>query len=209
MPAVDEIEEGVGGGGLVLALLHLAEADVVHDQEVRSSPALEAALVGGVGEPGVEVVEEVDAAGVADGHLRLAATQGDGLEDVTLPGAALSCDDQVLFAPSEVEAGDLHDESLVELGLKREVEGLERLALGQAALVDAALDAPLELVGGLGAEDVVEERARRRLLLGGPGEVLVEVFEGVGQPDDVEVLPEPIGEVAGAWGSLASGHEAS
>jgi hypothetical protein len=78
----------VWAAGLVLALLHLAEVDVVDDQEIGCGPSLEAALVGGVGEPGVEVVEEVDAAGVADRHLGLAAAQGDGLEDVTLASAA-------------------------------------------------------------------------------------------------------------------------
>lgn len=209
VPPVDEVVEGMGGGGLVLALLHLAEAYVVDDEQVGRGPALEPAFVGGVGQAGVEVVQEVDAAGVAHRHPGLAAAQGDGLEDVALAGAALPGEDEVLLATDEVEAGELEDDGLVELGLEGEVEGLERLAFGQAALVDAALDAPLDLVGGLGAEDVIEQRAGAGLLLRGPGEVLVEVLEGVGQPEDFEVLPESFGEIAGAWGSLPSGHGAS
>ena len=65
VPAVDEVEEGVGGGGLVVALLDLAEANVVDDEQVGAGPGLEAPGVGVVGEAGVEVVEQVDAAGVA------------------------------------------------------------------------------------------------------------------------------------------------
>ena len=65
MPAVEEVEEGVGGGGLVVALLDLAEADVVDDEQVGAGPCLEALGVGAVGEAGMEIVEEVDGAGVA------------------------------------------------------------------------------------------------------------------------------------------------
>ena len=42
MPAVDEVEEGVRGGGLVVALADLAETDIVDDQQIGTCPGLEA-----------------------------------------------------------------------------------------------------------------------------------------------------------------------
>ena len=71
VPAIDEVVEGVGRGRLVVALLHLAEPDVIDDQEVGSGPALESLRIRSVGERGVKVVEEIDAACVADGDLLL------------------------------------------------------------------------------------------------------------------------------------------
>ncbi len=59
----------VGSRGLVAAFLHLAEADVVDDAEVCACPPLEALRIGAVGEVGVEVIEQVDAARVADDRL--------------------------------------------------------------------------------------------------------------------------------------------
>jgi len=97
----------------------------------------------------------------------------------------------------EVQVGELEDEGLAQAGLERPVEGFEGLALGEAAGGDAALDAAGELVGGLLAEEALEERAGRRLLAARPGEVLVEVLAGVGQPEDVEVSSEPLEEVVG------------
>lgn len=70
--AIDQVEERVGGGRLVVALLHLAEPDVVDDEQLGSDPGPEATLVGVVGEGSVQVVEQVDAAGVADGYALLA-----------------------------------------------------------------------------------------------------------------------------------------
>ena len=36
VPAIDEVEESMGGGGLVVALAYLSQADVVDDQEGRA-----------------------------------------------------------------------------------------------------------------------------------------------------------------------------
>jgi len=63
--AIDQVVEGVGGGGLVPVLLDLAAACVVDDQEFCGSPRREPLGIGAVGEPGMEIVEQVDAAGVA------------------------------------------------------------------------------------------------------------------------------------------------
>jgi len=78
VPAVEQVEEGVRRSRLVLALLDLAQADVIDDQENWPAPPLEAALVGAVGEPGVEVVEEVGAPGVADGEFLLTGLEDEG-----------------------------------------------------------------------------------------------------------------------------------
>lgn len=181
VPAVDEVEERVRRGGLVVALLDLAEADVVDDQEFGCGPPLEAARVGAVGEAGVEVIEQVDAAGVADAELAFTRLDAEGLQDVALARAALAGEEQVVGAVDEVEAGELADERLVEARLEGPVEGLEGLALDEAGELDAALDAALALVLRLLAEDTLEERARGRLFLGRPDQVIVEVFERAGQ----------------------------
>ncbi len=185
VPLVDQAEQSVGRGGLVFALLDLAQADIVDDQQRRRGPATEPPRIGAVSEAGEKVVEEVHALGVADRDLLLTRAQGHGLQDVTLSGAALAGDDQVLGVTDEVEACQLQDERLVEAGLEGPVEGLEGLALGQAACVDAAFDPACELVGCLFAQDALQERARGRLFGAGPGEVLVQVLAGEGKTQDV------------------------
>ncbi len=82
MPTVDEVEEGVRGGGLVVALSDLAQTHVVDDQELRGAPASETSGVGAVGKSGAEVIEQVDAAGIAGGDLALAGAEGEGLQEV-------------------------------------------------------------------------------------------------------------------------------
>lgn len=181
MPLVDEGEEGVGGSGLVVALLHLAETDVVDDEQLGCGPAVESLRVRAVGETGVEIVEQVPAHGVADRHLLLAGAERQRLHDVALPGAGLAGDDQVFGVADEVETGELEDESLVERGLEGPVEDLERLALGETAGRDAAFDSAGELVRGLFAEDALEQDAGRGVLTSRPGEMPVDVFAGVGE----------------------------
>jgi hypothetical protein len=156
MPTVDEVVEGVSRRRFVAALLDLSKADVVNDQEVRACPGLEAAGVGAIGEARVEIIEEIDAAGVAHGEALFAGPKREGLEEVALAGAGLAGDDEVVVAADEVEAGELEDEGFVEAGLKVPFEHLEGLALDEAAGVDPAVDALLKLVGGLGAEQVLE-----------------------------------------------------
>jgi hypothetical protein len=79
MPTIDEIVEGVSRGRFIAALLDLAEADVIDDQKVRARPGLEAAWVGAIGEAGVEIIEEVDAPGVAHREALFAGPQREGL----------------------------------------------------------------------------------------------------------------------------------
>jgi len=110
-----------------------------------------------------------------------AGTEREGLEEVALAGAALAGDDEVVVAADEVEAGELEDERLVDARLKVPVEDLEGLALDKAAGVDAAADALLELMCGLGAEEVLEQGGGAGTLAGGPDEVRVELVERVGQ----------------------------
>lgn len=104
----------------------------------------------------------------------------------------------------EVEAGQLEDERLIERGLKCPLEAFEGFSLGRPAGGDAACNASLELVGDLDAEDVLEELGRPGLLLGGPGEPLVELGERERQPEEFEVLPES-GEDGVVGGGLGAG----
>ena len=182
--AIDEVEEEMGGGGLVIGALELAEADVVDDEEARSAPAVEAARVGAVGEAGIEIVDEIDAAGVADSDVGLAGAQGDGLEEVALAGAGLAGDDDVLGAVEEAEGGELLDDGTLELGLKGPVEGFEGLAVAQAALVDASLYAALALAGSGAGEDTLEQGQIGRRLGRSPGQVGIHV--GIGEIDQSE-----------------------
>jgi hypothetical protein len=188
--AVDEVVEGVCRGRLVAALLDRAEADVVDDEEVGSGPPLEATWVGAVSEASMEVVEEVDAAGVAHPDALLAGPEGDGFEDVALARAAGASDDEVVVPMDEVELSELEDEGLVERGLEGPVERLEGLLFGKAAGLEAASDALLELVGCLDSEDVLEECGRAGALAGGPGQVLIELGQGARQSEERDVSAE-------------------
>ena len=187
VPAIEQVVQGVRGGGFIGPLLDLAQAHVVDDQERRARPALEAAGVGTIGEAGMEVVDEVDAACVAQLEPLLACSQAERLEDVALAGAVVAGDHEVVVAAHEVEACELEHEGLVKGGLEVPVERLERLALDEPAGVDAPDDALLELVSGLEAEDMLDERGGARALVSGPREQLVELVERAGQSEEVEV----------------------
>lgn len=205
VPPIDEVVEGVSSGRFIAALLDLAEADVVNDQEIGASPGLEAAGIGTIGEAGVEIIEEVDTARVAHGEALFAGTEREGLEEVALAGTALAGDDEIVVAADEVETGQFEDERLVEARLEVPVEDLEDLALDKATGVDTAADALLELVRGLGAEEVLEQGGGAGPLAGGPDEVRVELVERVGQAEEVEVSPETSGDEVVVAGSVGSG----
>jgi len=53
MASINEVVEGVRGGGFVALLLDLTKADIVDDEELGARPLLEPSSVGAVGEPGV------------------------------------------------------------------------------------------------------------------------------------------------------------
>ncbi len=190
MSTIDEVVQRVCRGRLLGAPLDLAETDIVDDQEIGPGPALESTGVGAIGEAGVEIVEEVDAAGVAHADALLARAQREGLEEVTLARAVVAGDDEVVVAAHEVEACELEDEVLVERRLEVPVERLEGLALDESAGVDAPSDALLELVCGFVTEDMLEERGRPSALASRPCEVLVESFVRAIQSEEVEVPSE-------------------
>lgn len=203
---VEHVEEHVRRGGLVVAATELAEADVVDDEPVGADPAAEATRVGLVGEAGVEVVDEIDAAGVADGDLALAGAEREGLQDVALAGARPAGDEEVVALVEEGEGGEALDEGAVELGLEDPVEVLEGLADPQAAGVDATLDAALaDLLGGL-AEDALEEDEGVGRLGVGPGEVTLDLLVELPQSEAVEVGVEALegAGLAARWGRGAA-----
>lgn len=194
MATVEEVEEHVRGRWFVIAAAELAKADIVNDEPLGASPLPEASLVALVGEPGVEVVDEVDAARVADADLALARAQRERLQDVALAGSTLACDEQVVAAVEKRERGEVLDERAIEILLKREVESLERLADAEPAPVDAPLDAALtHVLGGL-AEDALEEDERARAVLVRPREVCVDVVIELLQSESFEVVSESLQE---------------
>jgi hypothetical protein len=177
---IDQVVESVRSGRFVRALLHLAQSDIINDEQLRPGPALDAPRVGAIGQACVEVVEEVDAARVAHADALLARTQGEGFEDVALAGAGLAGDHEVIAAAHEVQAPELKHQRLVEAGLEVPIEGFERLAFEQAAAQDASLDTLLEALRSFDAKDVLEQSGRARTLTRGPREPLVEFAEGEG-----------------------------
>ena len=52
-------------------------------------PAAQASIVGVVGESGMQVVDEIDSASIADAQLLLAGAQREGLQDVALAAQIL------------------------------------------------------------------------------------------------------------------------
>src|SRR5690606_19547007 len=106
---------------------------VVDDEKLGAGPSLESARIRSVGDGGVEIVEEVDAARVTHADPLPAGLEGEGFEDVALAGAGFSGDDDIVTPTDEVEARELADERLVELRLEVEVEGFESLVLLEAA----------------------------------------------------------------------------
>src|SRR5437016_1796712 len=110
MPLVEQVVEHVRGGGFVVALLDLTEADIIDDEQLGRGPAPQPFVVSVVRDACVEIVDQIDAAGVTDRELLLASAERERLQDVALPGAVLAREDQVLLASYEVEAREFHDE---------------------------------------------------------------------------------------------------
>ncbi len=99
VPAIDEIEEGMRGGGpRRRATADLAEADIIDDEQVGACPRPSPSRKGWVlsSQAGVEVVEQIDGAGVAQGDALDARAQAEGLEEVALSCAGLARDDEVV-----------------------------------------------------------------------------------------------------------------
>jgi len=101
---------------------------------------------------------------------------------------------QVLGPADKFEVGELPDHLLVQLGLEREIEGLEGLGLSQPADGDPSCDAMFEASPGLVAEDMLEEGARCGGLPCRPSQVLVEVGRGARQPQDGKVSLQALDE---------------
>src|ERR1017187_1834861 len=203
MATIDEVVEGVRGGRLVAALFDLPETDVIDDEQGGGCPGLEAACVRAIGESCMEVVEQIDAAGVAHADPLLARAEAERLEDVTLAGAGLARDDEIVASSNEVESGELEDQRFVELGLEVPIEGFQRLSFHEATDMDAARDALLEFARGLEAEDALEQGRGAGALAGRPGESLVELGECERQSEELEVSAQSLedeGVVGGAAG---------
>jgi hypothetical protein len=193
--AVEEVEEHVRGGWLVVAPAQLAQPDVVDDEPLGAGPAAQPRGVGAVGEAGVEVVHQVDAAGVARLDLALTGTDDEGLEDVALAGAVLAGDEDVLVVVEEAEGGEALDGGAVEALLEGPVEALEGLADLEAARIDAPLDATLADPERGVAEDALEQDEGLGPLGVGPAQVLLEVPVELAEAEPLEVFAQLAEEV--------------
>jgi hypothetical protein len=84
----------------------------------------------------VQVIEQVDAAGVAHAEALFTGTQCKGFEDVTLARAALAGDHQVVVSAHEIEQRKFQHEGFVEARLEVPVERFKSFALDETARVD-------------------------------------------------------------------------
>lgn len=142
----------------------------------------------------MKVVEQIDAAGVAQCHLLLASAEAAGPQDVTLSGGGFAGDENIFATTDKVEASEFDDKVLVERGLEVPFEGLEGLALDESARADPALDARFALACDLESEDVLDQSGASGSLPACPGEEVVEGAEDVGESEVLEVSLEPLDE---------------
>jgi hypothetical protein len=126
----------------------------------------------------MQVVKKVDATRVPHADALLAGTKREGLKEVTLTCPRLTGDYNVVVPAHEVEVGELENHGFVDAGLESPVEGFKGLSLDKAAAVDATVDAVLELVCHLDTEHVLEQHGHVGALLGGPGEMCIELGQG-------------------------------
>lgn len=80
MSAVEQVEQRVGGGRLVVVFTDLAEPDVIDDEQWRAAPGAKPSLISAVSETGIKVIDEIDRAGIAGGDLVVAGAQGNRLQ---------------------------------------------------------------------------------------------------------------------------------
>ena len=208
VPAVEQVEEDVGRGGLVVAAAQLPEPDVINDEPLSARPAAHPGFVGLIREPRIKVVNQIDAARIADLDLPLAGAERERLQDMALASTALAGDQEILALVDEAERGQALDDGTIEILLEGPVEGFEGLSHAQAAGVDAPLDATLPQVLGTVAKHPLEQHEGGRVVLMRPGEVGIEMLVEVFQSESLEVVSESLEDAAVSSG-LGFGSAAS
>jgi len=111
---------------------------------------------------------------------------------VTLADAGLADEDDVDVAPNEVAGGELFVLGALDRLVEGPVEGVQRLVLGKLGGGDAARDGAVAAPGGLFPEQPVEGRQRREPLSFGDVEDVVERLGGDRDPEDRQVVEDPV-----------------
>lgn len=145
----------------------------------------------------MEVVKEVYGPGITDVDFLLAGAQDEGLEDVTLSGARLAGDDDVVPAFDEAETGEFEDESAIDLGLEGPVKRLQIFPSVESAHLDAPLDDAFALASGRLTENTLEQGEAIRMFRVGPSQVVRHVLPGFVQLQAIEVRVESLEEIVG------------
>src|SRR5690606_10617445 len=202
--AIDQVEERVRRGGLVVPFPDLPQTDIVDNQQRWLRPCFQPLSVRAVSQPRVKVVEQINAARVADHVLLLACTSRQCHEDMALTRSAVAGEHQVVVASDEVEVPEFGDLSFVQARLEVPVEGFEGLVLLKAAQLDAARDAAFKLAPHFLPDDALNQARCTRTLLQRPRQQLVERVARVGQSEESEVSPDPFKDFVSVNGVAAA-----
>src|SRR2546427_8889558 len=150
VPALDELEEVLGGGGR-----ELPHAQVIDDDE-RDGREFGHPLAAGAGEGGVgEFLEQPMGFAVQHAMALLDERAAEGLGEMTLARAGRAKEDDVLALGEEAAGGEREDEVAVHLLVEGEVEAVEGLVgVAKLGLLESAGEAA---VGGAGGGVAGEE----------------------------------------------------
>src|SRR5215470_294205 len=140
IPLLHELEEEVRLLGAQVEIPHL-----IDQQHVDRHQAVQELARGAVREAGVHLVEQVLCPDEQTAVAVLKGLEQDGRGEPRLAHPRGTDKDDVLPLGDEVELAELLDRGLVDGGLRRPGEGLERPALGQLRAIDPVLEAPLLL----------------------------------------------------------------
>jgi hypothetical protein len=131
----------------------LSETHVINDEKAWFGPSFETLGVSLIGEASVQVIEQVDATRVADGHLLLAGAKTEGFEYVAFACTGLARDNGRRRRTKSRRQDD--EEVLVEGGLEVQSKASKCLALKHAAHRNRRA-MRFRLVVDLGSEHMLE-----------------------------------------------------
>ena len=180
--AADDLEEEVGGVGIVGEV-----ANLVDGEQGGACIVAEAALEGAGGLLAIEIEQQVRGGDEA----RAVAGQDDLMDDVLgehgLAEALGADQEDVLDAVEEVEGEDAVERGAVERGRPVPVPVGDRFEAAEAGGGEPAFDTAAPALLELGGDDVLEEHGGTPAVAGGAGEDIVEVLGRPQQPEPPEV----------------------
>ena len=196
--AADELEEEVGGSGVVGEV-----AEFVDQEQCGPRVVPETAFEGAGSFLAVEVEEEVGGGGEESGVASEDGLVGDVLCEHGLAEALGPDEDDVLAAGEEVEREDSFEDGAFECGRPVPVPIGEGLEAPESCAGETALDASALPVFELGGDEVFEQYGGAPALAGGVGDAVVEVVGGAVEPESPEVSRQ------GRRGCVVRGHRRS